>query len=174
MRVQPPSGGATLGRIGLRRNRYPLASQRAIKQSPFATPQGKCMIERRWNAHVIWFVFVIAGGVASFYAGSHAMGYALTQIAWQNHRGEDFADVKASVRLLSRNDLTTYHAYSRAQLRDSITHLAMQDDDWRCSDNQGRILARARTWFKDNPDRDPAYAPLQSLVETGLHACDRP
>jgi hypothetical protein len=132
------------------------------------------MTKRRWKVHVIWFVIVIAGGATSFYAGSYATGYALTQIAWQNHRGEDFGDVKASVWLLTRNDLAAYHAFSRAQLRDGIVHLAAQDDDWRCSDNQSRTLAHAREWFKDNPDRDPAYAPLQSTVGTGLHACDKP
>ena len=58
------------------------------------------MIKRRWNVHVIWFVIVLAGGITSFYLGSYAMGYALTQIAWQNHRGNDFGDLKASVWLL--------------------------------------------------------------------------
>jgi hypothetical protein len=132
------------------------------------------MLKRRWNVHMVWFAIVLTGGMTSFYLGSYALGYALTQIAWQNHRGDHFGNVKAAIWLLTRNDLTAYHQFSQAQLRDGIVHLAVEDGDWRCSDNQSRTLSHARVWLKDHPDRDPTYAPLDRIVERGWSACDKP
>lgn len=123
---------------------------------------------------MVWFAIVLAGGMTSFYLGSYSVGYVMTQLAWQNHRGDDFGNIKAAIWLLTRNDLAAYHQFSLAQLRDGIVHLGAQDDDWRCSDNQGRTLAHARNWLKNHPDREPASALIQPIVERGLHACDKP
>jgi hypothetical protein len=132
------------------------------------------MFERRWNVHLVWFAIVLAAGMASFYLGAYTVGYVITQIAWQNHRGDHFGNVKAAISLLTRNDLAAYHQFSQGQLRDGVLHLAVEDDDWRCSDNQSRTLSHAQAWLKDHPDRGPFYAPLQPMVERGIRACDKP
>ncbi|WP_213949578.1 hypothetical protein [Luteibacter sp. dw_328] len=132
------------------------------------------MSERRWKVNLVWFIIVLAGGMTSFCLSSYTVGYVLTQIAWQNDRGEHFGNVKAAVWLFTQNDLASYHRFSMTQLRDGIGHLAAEDGDLRCSDNQRRTLSHAASWLKDHPDRDPGYTPLQSFMARGLRACDRP
>lgn len=132
------------------------------------------MLKRRWNVHLVWIAIVLAGGVSSFYFGSYAVGFTLTQLAWQNHRSDHFGDVKSAIRLLTQNDLTAYHRFSEWQLRDGIEHLAVQDSKWRCSDTQRRTLSRARTWWKDHPDPTPSYAPFDRMIEKGWSACGGP
>lgn len=131
------------------------------------------MLKRRWNVHRVWFAIVLAGGMTSFYLGSYSVGYVMTQIAWQNHRGDHFGNAKAAIGLLTRNDLAAYHRFSEAQLRDAVIHLAAEDGDWPCSDNQRRTLAHVQTWWKDHPDPTPTYAPIASMIERGWSACHR-
>jgi hypothetical protein len=132
------------------------------------------MIKRRWNVHMAWFAIVLAAGMASFYGGAYSTGWAMTQIVLQGQRIDSFGDVSGGVRLLTRNDPTLYRQFAVGQLRDAAVHLGIGDSDGRCSDNQRRTLSHAGAWFKEHPDRDPVYAPLQDLLERGLRACDQP
>jgi hypothetical protein len=132
------------------------------------------MLKHRWKVHLIWFAVVLSGGTASFYGGAYCTGWALTQLMWQNERGDSFGQVSGEIRMLTRNDLAFYHQFATGRLRDAVIHLSFEDGDWRCSDNQRRTLSHAGRWFQEHPDRDPIYAPLQDVVAEGLRACDRP
>lgn len=126
------------------------------------------MNKRPWLIHVLWFVGVLTSGGLGYYLGGQTVGSVLGRLYMQNRRTFQFADIAMTVTALEKSDPAFSRRRDIDRLRFSLLNLAYQDGDWKCTENDRRILARAKTWLEANPDQQ--LSP-DSPVLDGLRIC---
>jgi len=143
-----------------------LHEARATSNSPSGDTH---MNKRPWLIHVLWFLGVLVSGGLGYYLGGQTVGSVLGRLYMQNRRSFQFADIAMTVTALEKADPAFSRRRDIDRLRFSLLNLAYQDGEWKCTENDRRILVRAKTWLEANPDQQ--LSP-DSPVLDGLRICD--